>query len=220
MSDIFREVDEEVRRDRVAEFWKKHQTLIIAAVGALLLAVAGWRYYTSQKLAGQQAAGVAFEQALALATSGKSKEAVEALDPLARSAPDGHRLVARFLAAGEIARTDAGAGRDAFRTLAADGAIEPALRDLAALKALALEIDTLPYAEVESKAGPLAAPTQPFRHLAREILVLSAYKAGQFEQAAKTLDLIVTDADTPPGTRQRAEFLTRLVKAGPVPRAP
>ncbi len=41
MSDIFQEVDEDVRRDKAAEFWKKYQNVILAAAALVVLA-AGW----------------------------------------------------------------------------------------------------------------------------------------------------------------------------------
>ena len=45
MTDIFQEVDEEVRRDKAAEFWKKYQNLILAGavlIGAMFVFYA-WR---------------------------------------------------------------------------------------------------------------------------------------------------------------------------------
>jgi hypothetical protein len=50
MSDIFREVDEDVRRDKAAEFWKKYQNYIIAGAALIVLAAAGWRFYENRRL--------------------------------------------------------------------------------------------------------------------------------------------------------------------------
>ena len=79
MSDIFQEVDEEVRRDKALEFWKKHQNLIIAGAALIVLATGGYRFYENRKLAAQQAAGAAFQQALALDRDGKGADAQAAL---------------------------------------------------------------------------------------------------------------------------------------------
>jgi len=64
MGDIFQEVDEEVRRDKAAEFWKKYQNLIYAAAAVIVLATAGYRYYDYHQTQARQAAGEAFQQAL------------------------------------------------------------------------------------------------------------------------------------------------------------
>ena len=57
MSDIFQEVDEEVRRDKAAEFWKKYQNLIIGAAVLIVLATAGYRYYDNRRLAAEASGG-------------------------------------------------------------------------------------------------------------------------------------------------------------------
>jgi hypothetical protein len=61
MSDIFQEVDEEVRRDKALEFWKKHQNLIIAGAALIVLATGGYRFYENRKIAAEEAAGAAVQ---------------------------------------------------------------------------------------------------------------------------------------------------------------
>ena len=75
MTDIFQEVDEEVRRDKAAEFWKKHQNLIIAAAILIVLAAAGFRYWQYEKERAEQAAGDQFQAAIAAFEAGKVDEA-------------------------------------------------------------------------------------------------------------------------------------------------
>ena len=84
MTDIFQEVDEEVRRDKAAEFWKKHQNLIIAAAALIVLAAAGFRYWQYEKEEAEQAAGDQFQAAIAAFEAGKLDEANGGLAKLAR----------------------------------------------------------------------------------------------------------------------------------------
>jgi len=88
MSDIFQEVDEEVRRDKALEFWKKHQNLIIAAAALIVLATGGYRFYENRRIAAEQAAGADFQQALALDRDGKSADAQAALAALVKEKKD------------------------------------------------------------------------------------------------------------------------------------
>ena len=71
MSDIFQEVDEEVRRDKAAEFWKKYQNLILAGAVLVVLASAGFRYWQYERERAAQAAGDQFQQALAARDAAK-----------------------------------------------------------------------------------------------------------------------------------------------------
>src|SRR5580658_6466601 len=106
MSDIFREVDEEVRRDKAVEFWKKYQNYMIAAAAAIVLAPAGWRFYDYRRLQAAQAAGAQYEQALGRARSGKGADAAAAMAKIATEGTSGYRIVARFAEAAVQAKTN------------------------------------------------------------------------------------------------------------------
>src|SRR5579863_608396 len=87
MSDIFQEVDEDVRRDRAVEYWNKNQNKILAVCAAIILAVAGYRFYQYERDQTNQAAGAAFQKALALDRDGKPADAAAAFAALAADAP-------------------------------------------------------------------------------------------------------------------------------------
>lgn len=216
MSDIFREVDEEFQRDKVAQSLKKHGNLIIGVLLAVVVAVGGWRawqYMENQKAA---EAGKAFEAALALIADGKAAEGKAALDGLAKTAPAGYRTLSRFRIAAEEARTDVAAAVKAYDALAADTTLEASLRDLAKVRAASLQIDTLPFAELQQKLEPLTAVGQAWRLSAREALGTAAFKAGQMEKASQYFDGILADPEAPQALRQRAEIMLSLVRGGAV----
>ena len=71
-------------------------------------------------------------------------------------------------------------------------------------------VDTAPLAELTDKLEPLTTADRPFRHTARELLALSAWRNGDAAAAKRWLDLIATDAETPAGTRSRMEVLMTL----------
>jgi hypothetical protein len=84
------------------------------------------------------------------------------------------------------------------------------LQDLAAVRAGLLFADTAPYDEMRERLEPLTANDRPFRHTAREILALSAWRAGDRKAATHWFDLITTDVETPAGTRARVDMLIAL----------
>ena len=141
MSDIFQEVDEEVRRDRAAEFWKKYQNYIYAAAALIVLATAGYRYWDYRQTEARQAAGEAFQQALKFDQEGKSAEAQAALAKLRDDAPAGYRMLARFVTAAETEKSDPKAGAAAFDALANDSSVEPLYREAARLRAALARLD-------------------------------------------------------------------------------
>jgi len=211
--DIFQEVDEEVRREQLKKLWDRYGNLLIAVCVLIILGIGGWRGYDywQAKKAGET--GAAFEQAAILAESGKHKEAEAAFAKIATEGTAGYRVLARLREAGELAQTDKPAAIKAYDALADDKSAGPVMQDLAAVRAGYLMVDTAPYAQMAAKLEPLTAQDRTFRHSARELLALSAWKAGDMSAARKWTDMMMSDPGTPAGTRSRAEILSELVAA-------
>ena len=220
MTDIFREIDEEVRRDKAAEFWAKYQNWIIGLALLVVLASGGWRYWQYQRRVAAEAAGAQFEKAVQLERDGKAKEAQAAFAEVAKGSAAGYAMLARMRAATAAAASDPAAAIKAFEAISADQAIDPLFRDAARLRAAMLQVDqNTAYEEVQKSLAPLAAPTGTYRHTARELLALAAMRSNDFAAAAKWLDLIMADASAPSNLRQRAVLMQSLVGSGPPPGA-
>jgi hypothetical protein len=214
MSDIFREVDEEVRRDQAVEFWKKYQNYIIAAIVLLLLATAGWRFYEWRRIEAAQAAGARFEDALSLERSGKSGEASADFAKLAANAPKGYAILARMADAASLAKSDPTRAIAAYDKLSNDDSVGPLFREAARLRAASLRLDNGQAEQAKKALEGLAAPTGAFRSTARELLGAAALAAGDFDGAGKWLDMIAADPEAPPSARQNAEMMLGLVRSG------
>ena len=169
MSDIFQEVDEEVRRERLKKLWERYGSLLIAACVLLVVAVGGWRTYEWWEAKKAAEAGTAFQAAITLSSEGKTKEAEDAFARLAASGTSSYRMLARFREAAEVARRDPSAAVAIYDRLAADSSFGRDLQDLAALRAGTILVDTAPYSEIVQRLEPLTAPDRTFRHSARSL---------------------------------------------------
>jgi hypothetical protein len=214
VADIFQEVDEEVRREQLKKLWQRYGNLIIAGCILIVAAVGAWRGYEwwQAKRAGES--GAAFENAVTLAEAGKHQEAEAAFAKLAADGSAGYRTLARLREAAELARTDRNTAVKAFDDIAADKNAGQIIQDLAAVRAGFLLVDTAPYSEMRERLEPLTAADRTFRHSARELLALSAWKSGDMTAARQWADMIITDPQSPDGTRSRAEVLSELIAAG------
>jgi hypothetical protein len=217
MTDIFREIEEDLRRDRLSNVWKRHGNALIGLAVVVVLGTAGWRFWSHLEQQKADATGARFRQATELSREGKASEAEAALEALSKDAPTGYRGLARFRLASEIGKRDAEAGAAAFEALANDSSVDdPALRDLARLRAAMLIIDKADPKAIVAKVEGLAKPGNPWRNSARELLGLAALKAGDYEGAGRWFDEIVVDREAPRSLRQRANRYLALVRAGPV----
>ncbi|MGA7490886.1 MAG: tetratricopeptide repeat protein [Xanthobacteraceae bacterium] len=210
MSDIFQEVDEEVRREQLKKLWERYGHYAVAAAIAAVIGVGVWRGYEWWEAKKAAESGAAFEAAATLTEEGKRGEAEAAFAKIIADGTAGYRDLARLREAAELAQTDPKAAIAAYDKIAANGAVGPVLRDLAALRAGALLVDAGSFAEARERLEPLAANDRTFRYTAREFLVLAAWRASDSAAAKRWSDMIMTDAQTPAATRSRVEMLMAL----------
>jgi hypothetical protein len=213
VADIFHEVDEEVRREQLKKLWDRYSIYLIALAVLIVAGMAGWRgyeYWVAKKAA---AAGAEFEAAVALSEQGKQAEAEAAFAKVAAEAPAGYRVLARMRAASVLAQSKPADAVKAFDDHSADASLGTVWQDLAAVRAGLLLVDTAPLADMRRRLEPVTEPTRSFRHSARELLALSAWRNHDNAAARKYLDMIAGDAESPVGVRARADVLSALIIA-------
>lgn len=214
---IFREVDEELRSDRMRRFWRQFGPYVIGAAIAIVLLVAineGWAWWQNSQAA---ASSDRLYAALELADGGDVEAAKTALEEVAASGSGGYPTLARFREAGLIAANgDADAAIVAYDALATSES-NPRLRELALVMAGNLLVDAGTLAEVESRVAAIAVEGNPLRNAAREVLGLAQVKAGEMTGAQATFEAILNDPLTQNSQRQRAGFyLAQLLAQGDI----
>jgi hypothetical protein len=211
VSELFNEVDEEVRREQLKKLWDKYSLLIIAGMILIIAAVGGWRGYQYLEAKKAAEAGAAFDKAAELSEQNKHTEAEAAFADLAAKAPSGYRMLARLRAAAEAASRDPQAAVKLYDDISADRSVSAPEQDLARVRAAGLLLESTSYPNMLQRLEPATAPGATFRHTARELLALSAWRANDMAAARQWLDLIANDGQTPPSLRSRAEALQALL---------
>ena len=211
MSDIFREVDEDVRQDKmvgaVVEIFDRRPGLALAIVAATAFFV--YRGHVRQTRPRRPACSTRRRRKCRKRTGRGCGQA--AFEELAKTAPPGYQLLARLRAAEEKGLTDRRGGKGT-RPHSQRPEVAPLWQELARLRAGILRVDDADQKEVEQRFAPLLNGS--FRHSAREYMALSALKRGDFEEAGKLLDQIVVDSNAPANLRQRAQGFLSLVRGG------
>jgi hypothetical protein len=211
VSELFDEVDEEVRREQLKKLWDKYQIYVIGLAFLIIAAVGGWRGYQYLEAKKAAEAGDAFNKAIELSEQNKHTEAEAAFADLVAKAPSGYRMLARFRVAAEVAARDPQAAARMFDDLAGDRGIGTEQQELARIRAAGLLLDSASYSDMAQRLEPATVPGATFRHVARELLALSAFRANDSTAARQWLDMIALDAETPPSLRSRAEALQALL---------
>ena len=217
MGDIFREVDEELRQEGYERLWHRYGKYAIGVAVAAVVAVGGWKGWESWQASQRHAEGLQFQTAVALAQEGKMEQAAAAFAALGAGTDSGYGLLSKFHQASLAAAAgDAAAAVEIYDATSADGRVPESIRELATVLAglHALRVSSIPADAIEARIGPLATAGKPFRHIALEILALSAHRSGASEKALANYRSIVDDADAPAGIRGRASRMVSILDNG------
>jgi len=213
VSDIFREIEEDLQRDRYQKLWDKYGNLVIAAAVALVLGTAGWQAWKAYKIKHDEAFGARYAEAVKLAESGKADQAEQDFAKLAADAGAGYSALSRLQEASLLAK--AGKLDDAiavYDKLASDSAVDRPYRDLAAYLAVLHGVDTGDPAVLSKRLEPLTAASSPWRHSALELSALLAERAGDMARARQIYAQLADDATAPQGVRARAAEMLAALK--------
>jgi len=227
LSDIFHEVEEEVRRERFEKLWKQYGDYIIAGAALIIIAIAGYELWTRYQENQRIKASETLILAQQLADSGNFVKSTQSFATLAKDAPGGYGEIARLSNAGVLlAQNKRDEAVAIYQAIAAED--HGPLGGLALIRAGWVRSESAPPSEVEALLAPLLAPVQartgwfdaqktvpnPWRFAAREILAYADFHNGLAQKAAGEFKALADDKDAPSGTRQRAAAMATFLKNG------
>jgi hypothetical protein len=212
---IFNEIDEELRSDRMRALWRRFAPFVIGGAVAIVVLVAaneGWSWYTNSQSA---AASEQLYSALDAAEAGDLAAAQAELDVVAANGSGGYPVLAEFRKAALLAEQgDAAAAVAAYDALA-NSQSNQRLRELALLLAANILVDSGSVADVEARVATLATDEAQLRRVARELLGLAQYKAGDFAAAEQNFEAVINDPLAQSPVRNRmAYYLAQLLSQG------
>ena len=211
---LLREVEEELRRERLEKIWKEYGTYVIAAAVAVVLAVMGYKYWESQRIASAYESGSRYEEALGLLAEKKTGSAEAEFEKIAKDGTAGYRALSLLQLAG--AQSKEGKKTEALATydsLANDNSADALLRSFARLQAAGLRLGEADFTEMENRLTPLMGDEDPWRFSARELLGLAAFKAGKLTDARAVLTPLFVEQEAPQSITDRAQIIMAEIAA-------
>ena len=202
---FFRQVDEDLRRDRMIGFFTRWGRWLAAAIGLFLLALALGLWWRSHREAQAGLASEAMNQPLAAMEEGRAPGDVAGLAQVAQSPRDGYRAIARMTqAAAFLQQNKLAEAAGAYVAIANDSGLPQPVRDLALLRGTTLQFDSLPSATIVDRLKGLAVVGNPWFGSAAEVTALAWLKLGRKDRAGPLFAAIVRDPDAPASLRGRA----------------
>ena len=206
MADIFDEINEELRQDRMTALWQRYGKYVIAFVVAVVAGVSltqGYGYYTQQRDA--RSADVFFNAIL-------SDDVAKTLEAGTEQLSGGYALLAEFrLAAALAEKAQAAEAEQHYLSIAARDDIQQIYRDIALLLSVMQASETTQVSALQTRLDPLISSTSPLKGLALEQAAALDVRRGNRAAAIEKLNELVALTDIPASLRQRAsQILTVL----------
>jgi hypothetical protein len=202
---LFKEIDEDLRQQKYANLWKKYGKLAIGCAVALILGVAsikGWEaYQLNQKMTDSNL----LMSALKSIDQENSKNAITVLDTLIKNGSSGYSILAKFNQASILAKN----GKyqkaiDNYLLIVDDGSVDKVLRDLALIKSAYLSLEYASSDKLLEKLSNIINSENAWRHSAKELSALFAYRSGDAVRAHQVYKELADDLTAPTGMRSRA----------------
>jgi hypothetical protein len=200
-----REVDENLRRDQMAERAKRYGGVVAVAVVLFLIAVAGYLYWQHRQRLEAEAGTEQLAGALQDIGSNKMATAPAQLDALRQTDVEGVKATAGLTRASlALQQGNRKLASTIYAEIAADTSLSQAFRDVALVRGTALDYDSLKPDEVIARLQPIAEPGQPFFGSAGEMVGMALIAKGQKSAAAQLFAKIAADKGVPESLRSRA----------------
>ncbi len=206
---LIREVDEEVREDEYKKLWDRHGSKVMGLALMAIVAVAGfegWKYFQRTQA---EAASLVYLDAVNKANDGKFDDALAALAAVKHN---GFGQMAKLREAAVLAgKGDTEKAIATYNEVISNSATDPVLADLARIRQGYLLVDTKSPDELLTMLGSFDKEGNAWRHAAREIFGLAAYRVKDFTMADRYMNAIFADPDAPQALRQRAQVMVQLI---------
>ncbi|MCP9223733.1 tetratricopeptide repeat protein [Erythrobacter sp. LQ02-29] len=209
---LMREVDDAVRQDQYANFGKRYGIPLIAAIVIGLVAFGGYLFWQHRQSVDREHNSEQMTLALDQLQAGNLDTAAKNLDPLVTEEGAGPASVGRMLQAGIAAeQNDPAKAAKLFDQIADNADAPQAMRDLATIRSVAVQFDTLQPGTVIARLKPLAVPGNAFFGSAGEMLAMAYLQQGNRAEAGKLFARISKDKEVPDSLRSRSRQMAGVL---------
>jgi hypothetical protein len=212
------EVDESLRQDQALAFVRRYGVYIAVVLVVFVLGVFAWQWWQADQTKSARRQSDAYAAAIDQASAGNFDDAKAAFEQLSEQGPRTYRVMAQVQRAAILAHQGDLEGALAGYDAAAERASDPVLRDTIRLRAAYVAAETQDFAALQTRLQPLIDSDSRISFLAKELLAIEAWEAGQNDIARDTLENLSLAFDAPEPVRQRAQLALSVI--GPAPATP
>ena len=213
MSNLFNEIDDDLRQDRIKSIWASYKNLIFAAVMVISFVLVGSESYQYLAKTKTEKSGLLFSQIIESIADDNPEQTSNFIDELLESGSSDYKTYALLLQSDNLISQDKLADAKETYIDLIKKAENSLVRDIAKLKLSYLNVDSSSFDDIEEELSIILEDDNPLSLFAYEVLALSAYKHGLYESGTDYLNIIVTNEKTTTGMFERAQMMLRVLNS-------
>ncbi len=205
------EVDENLRQERMMALLKRYGPWLLGAFAVFLVVLGGWQLWTGYQTNQARTQSEDYIAALELVRAGNFEDANAALEQITNEGTNAYRTMATMeQAAIAVHQGDLEAALAKFDE-AADLANDPVMRESAQMRAAYIAADTQDFEALRARLQPLIDDGGNMSFLARELLGIEAWEAGDADLARSTMEDLTLALNAPEVVRNRAQVALAVI---------
>ena len=206
MSDFFRELEEDIREERIFILWRKYGNYVIGLAVAIVLATAGYALWKYMKHKSHLQAHVTLSSAVDLMKQGKKEDALKAFQALGKVS-GGYGKLAQLYEAALTPNPET-----LYMKISQENIADPALGNLSKVLMASHAVDKQ---DILATLESLTAPNNAWAPLSYELLALGDLKRGDDVKAAERYVEILKDSHTTTNEQIRAGMMLSQIDLPP-----
>ena len=210
MSDILRQVDEDLRKDKLIAIWKSYRVYIVGFIVIILISLSGYQYYLSSSKSKNEAIVEAYINAINSTDTNISLNRLIALDQISNSYIKGLSKLKR--AELYFALENNEEALQLLDSISNDDTLDQVIRDLALYKYLMVQLDILDDDQYFSIIDEQILRDSKFKYLFKELKAIKYLIQGNKTNSLEIFDTIILDESAPSDLKIRAEKFKKISK--------
>lgn len=210
MSDILRQVDEDLRKDRLLSIWRSYRVYIAGSILIILIVLSGYQYHLFSTKTKNEVIVEDYIQAINSTDIDISINRLVELDKSANSYIVGLAKLKRaelYFTSGKNVQAI-----NLLKSISSDDSLDQVIRDLALYKYLMVQLDVIEkdlYFEIIDSQN---LSESKFKYLFKELRALKHLIHGEKINSLEVFESIILDENSPMNVKIRAEKFKKISK--------
>ena len=211
MSNILRQIDEDLRKDKLLRIWKLYGIYIIGFILICLLSLGGYQYYLSSVHSKNEAIVEKYINAINSSDINVSINQLNELDESSNSYIKGLAKLKRTELYFTTEKKDQ--ALELLESISTDKSLDRIIRDTALYKYLMVKLDVMDKDSYLKIIDSEHLKESKFKYLFKELKGLKLLIEGDQINSQEIFESIISDKDSPIDIRTRAEKFKKISKS-------